>query len=53
MSEEELSSEIKRMSEQYGIDEERVREIVLRDKRSYERRLLEEKAKAWLRSLAK
>ncbi len=53
VSEEELSSEIKRMGEQYGIDEERVREIVLRDKRSYERRLLEEKAKAWLRSLAK
>ena len=53
VSEEEFSSEIKRMSEQYGIDEERVREIVLRDKRSYERRLLEEKAKAWLRSLAK
>ncbi len=53
VSEEELSAEIKRMGEEYGIEEERVREIVLRDRASYERRLLEEKAKAYLRSLAK
>ncbi len=52
VTEEELTSEIKRMAKEYGIEENRVQEIVMGNKAAYENNLLERKVREFLEKKA-